>query len=262
MGADIKQLIFDWDDVTGAAYYRLLVKVGTGAFKPLIDNIPASTTQVRLSIAVHLLKWANTRYAVAACNTSGCTNSAAIVPQNLMLDSIGYFKASNTDPGDTFGRELVLSDDGRTLAVIAPRSKTAMPRASTATRLTTVRGNPAPCMCSVARATAGGRRPTSRPASTSRGNPSARPSRVYRGKAIAINADGSMLAVGASQQDVPELSSAGVVYIYQKSSSGSWSLAATLNSPTPLPNDSHFGVSVDMSLDGRTLKVNSIAALR
>ena len=46
VGADIKQLIFDWDDVAGAAYYRLMYKVGSGDWKLLIDNIPASTTQV------------------------------------------------------------------------------------------------------------------------------------------------------------------------------------------------------------------------
>src|SRR5436305_1220083 len=58
VGADIKQLVFDWGDVAGAAYYRLLAQVGTGAFKPVIDNIPPSRTQARLSIAIHLQNWA------------------------------------------------------------------------------------------------------------------------------------------------------------------------------------------------------------
>jgi len=39
VGADTKQLIFDWDDAIGATYYRLLYKIGAGAYKPLIDNI-------------------------------------------------------------------------------------------------------------------------------------------------------------------------------------------------------------------------------
>jgi hypothetical protein len=34
VGADIKQLIFDWDDVAGAAYYRLLVQVNADPYKP------------------------------------------------------------------------------------------------------------------------------------------------------------------------------------------------------------------------------------
>ena len=29
--------------------------------------------------------------------------SDAVFPQNLMLDTIGYFKASNADPGDRLG---------------------------------------------------------------------------------------------------------------------------------------------------------------
>ena len=48
----------------------------------------------------------------------------------------------------------------------------------------------------------------------------------------------------------------GVVYIYQKPSSGSWSLVQTLESPNG-PADRDFGSSVEMSVDGRTLKVNS-----
>src|SRR5689334_20567507 len=120
VGADIKQLVFDWDAVAGVTYYRLLVRAGTAPYKPVIDNIPASSTRVRLSISAHLLRWTRTHYALAACNASGCTNSAEISPQNLMLDAIGYFKASNTETGDQFGRSLVLSDDGRTLAVVAP----------------------------------------------------------------------------------------------------------------------------------------------
>ena len=116
VGADIKQLTFDWDDAAGAAYYRLMYKVGSGAWKPLIDTIPASTTQAKISVAVHLQSWSLLRYAVAACNPDGCTNSAPVFPQNLMLDTIGYFKASNADRGDRFGHTVMLSADGRTLA--------------------------------------------------------------------------------------------------------------------------------------------------
>ena len=70
VGADIKEFVFDWDATAGASFYRLLYKVGNGAFKPLIDNIPASSTQVRLSVAVHLQSWSLLRYAIAACNAA------------------------------------------------------------------------------------------------------------------------------------------------------------------------------------------------
>ena len=79
-----------------------------------------------------------------------------------------------------------------------------------------------------------------------------------RNKTLAINADGTLLAVGARGLDTPGIGDAGVVYIYQRSSSGSWSLAATLNPPAPVQLEG-FGVSIDMSLDGRTLKVDSAA---
>ena len=259
VGADIKQLIFDWDDVNGVAYYRLMVKGGTAPYKPLIDNIPASSTQVKLSIAAHLLRWPYTRYAVAACNTSGCTRSADISPQNLMLDSIGYFKASNTEAGDQFGRSLVLSDDGRTLAVVGP---------SEDSNAAGVNGNQADNSSSYGdtgavyvfhRTSSGWRQEAYIKAGVNQPNQWFGTSSFFAtGSALAINANGSLLAVGAPNQGVAGKNADGVVYIYQKSSSGSWSLAATLNAPTPLPND-EFGASVDMSLDGRTLKVDSFA---
>jgi len=253
VGADIKQLLFDWDDVTGAAYYRLLVQVGTSAFKPVIDNIPASTTQARLSIAVHLQNWANTRYVVAACNTSGCTKSAAVLPKNLMLDSIGYLKASNTDPGDAFGHSLVLSDDGATLAVVAEAEDS---------NASGVNGNQADNSSESSgavyvfhRASSGWRQEAYLKAGVNVPRQffgSTRNSLL--GRALAINANGTLLAVGTPEQGgVAGSLLGGVVYIYQKSTSGSWSLVQTLASP----NEIVFGSSVDMSLDGRTLKVDS-----
>ena len=256
MGADTKQLIFDWDDAIGAIYYRLMVKIGSGAYKPLIDNIPAPTTQVKLSIAAHFLPWTLTRYAIAACNTSGCTNSAAVNPQNLMLDSIGYFKASNTESNDQFGTTVVLSDNGRTMAVAAPQE---------ASNATGVNGNQADNSSRASgavyvfrRVTSGWRQEAYLKAGVNQVSEWFGNSLDRRNKSLAINADGTLLAVGARGLDTPGIGDAGVVYIYQRSSSGSWSLAATLNPPAPVQLEG-FGVSIDMSLDGRTLKVDSAA---
>ena len=255
VGADIKQLIFDWDDVSDAAYYRLMVKGGTAPYKPLIENIPASSAQVKLSIAAHLLRWPYTRYAVAACNTSGCTRSADISPQNLMLDAIGYFKASNTDPGDTFGGSLVLSDDGRTLAVVA---------IGESSNATGVNGDQADnssggsgAVYVFHRTSSGWRQEAYLKAGVNQPQQRFGSFLFESGSALAINANGSLLAIGASEQDVGGIRRAGVVYIYQRSSSGSWRLATTLTAPTPLLSD-YFGFSVDMSLDGRTLKVGGV----
>jgi len=255
VGADTKQLIFDWDDAVGAGYYRLLYKVGSGAYKPLIDNIPAATTQVKLGVPVHLQSWSLIRYAVAACNTSGCTNSAAIFPQNLMLDSIGYFKASNTDAGDNFGNSLVLSDDGRTLAVNAE-----VERSSASGVNGNQADNSSPWSGAVyvfRRASTGWRQEAYLKAGVNHSDQYFGSAANLPGKAIAINANGSLLAIGTPLQEDPiTFAPVGAVYIFQKSSSGNWSLAATLRSPSP-EEGYQFGHSVELSLDGRTLKVNS-----
>ena len=120
MGADIKLLRFDWEPVAGAAFYQLKYRPsGNSAYQLVGERIPATITQTEQSLAVHLQDWAGMRFIVAACNSAGCTNSAALNPRSLMLETIGYLKASNTDPDDGFGRSVVLSDDGYTLAVTA-----------------------------------------------------------------------------------------------------------------------------------------------
>jgi trimeric autotransporter adhesin len=253
MGADLKQLIFDWEPVPGATHYRLFEDTG-GGYTRVSDDIPAWRTRARLNVAVHLQRWSSTRYKVAACNRSGCTRSAEVNPQDLMLDTIGYFKASNTEAGDNFGRTVLVSADGQTLVVSAQGEDS---------NATGVNGNQA-----------------------NNGSPSSGAVYVYRRqggqwtqeaylkagvnepeqyfgsgypfdfRAVAMNADGSLLAIGAPDEDVGGALNPGAVYIYARAESGSWSLTATLHSPSPLSND-YFGTSVDMSLDGRTLKVNT-----
>jgi hypothetical protein len=254
VGADTKQLIFDWDAVAGASYYRLLVKIGSSAYQPVVDNIPASTTQVKLAIAVHLQRWSVTRYRVAACNASGCSHSATILPQNLMLDTVGYFKASNTDIGDFFGWTVVLSDDGRTLAV------TAIGEASNATG---VNGNQADnstlnsgAVYVFRRTGSGWRQEAYLKAAVNQPEQFFGSGFDIDSRALAINGSGTMLAVGAPAQDVGDAIDAGAVYIFERAGNGSWRLTRTLLSP-PVPNTRAFGISVEMSVDGRTLKVDS-----
>ncbi len=253
VGADIKEFVFDWDAMAGASFYRLLYKVGNGAFKPLIDNIPASSTQVRLSVAVHLQSWSLLRYAIAACNADGCTNSAAVFPQNLMLDAIGYFKASNAGPGDRFGHTVALSDDGRTLAVSAPQEDS---------NATGINGNQADNSASNSGAVYVFRRVGNdwrqeayikagvRQAGMRFGSDLA----THR-RALSLSGDGSLLAVGAAEENLGGMSKAGAVYLCQRSSAGTWHLVTRLRAPTPAAND-HFGFSVDLSDDGRTLKAD------
>ena len=125
MGADLKLLRFDWEPVAGATFYRLWIKPGGSRYIAVGKRIPASITHTEHAIAVHLQDWVRTRYVVTACNSGGCSHSAALNPRNLVLETIGYLKASNTDPFDFFGHDVVVSDDGRTLAVSAQHESSA-----------------------------------------------------------------------------------------------------------------------------------------
>ncbi len=70
-----------------------------------------------------------------------------------------------------------------------------------------------------------------------------------------MSADGSILAVAAPREDVHGVQDAGIVYVFRRARNA-WGLVATLHAPEPLFRD-FFGSSLDMSHDGRTLKVIS-----
>jgi hypothetical protein len=254
VGSDIKQLIFDWDSTAGASYYRLMQRVGSGSFRPLIDNIPASNTRVTLSVAVHLHSWSLLRYAVAACNAEGCTLSNTVFPQGLMTDAIGYFKASNTGTGDAFGHAAVLSDDGRTLAVAARHEDS---------NASGVNGNQSDnsspdsgAVYVYRRVTSGWRQEAYLKAGINQPGQMFGSASFFGRGALAVNGNGTLVAVGAPDQTIDGVLRAGAVYVYQRATSGSWSLVATLQSPEPSRVEL-FGYQLDMSLDGRTLKVSS-----
>jgi len=115
---DIKQLVFSWDAVAGAEYYRLLENAdGHSGFTQVGDDIPAGTLTAARDIAVHLVDWVEAQYLVEACNIGGCNSSSVITVTDVMLDTIGYFKAATPEVG--FGTNLAMSTDGDTLAVNA-----------------------------------------------------------------------------------------------------------------------------------------------
>ena len=123
VGANMKELVFNWEPVPGAGTYRLYANTAArGYFEPVNDQrIPASRPRAAIPIAVHKQLWSTTRYLVQACNLAGCTRSNEVAPTNQqMLDSIGYLKSSNTGSNDGLGAQVALSADGSTMAVSAP----------------------------------------------------------------------------------------------------------------------------------------------
>jgi hypothetical protein len=260
--ANLKELVFDWERVPDAWTYWLLERpydpTRRTYFTPIQDRLSSTRTRTTLPVAVHQFNWWETRYRVTACNSSGCTPSDDISPLDLMLDAIGYFKASNSEAGDAFGSNLALSADGSMLAVSAPGEDSSA---------VGVNGNQADNSSADSGAVYVFRRNGRswaqeaylKPGMSQPGQRLGAPIDTLT-KTMAISGNGEWLAVGAPAWDASAgggtLESSGVVYLFRRASSG-WALAATLQAPSPAAGD-QYGFSVDMSQDGRTLKVSSL----
>lgn len=111
-----KTLNIQWDAVADATFYRVLKDAdGASGFTQLGDDLTA--TETTDNVSVHLYNWQNARYMIEACNDAGCSASNEAGALQTVLSTIGFIKASNTDPLDWFGWSLALSSDGTTLAV-------------------------------------------------------------------------------------------------------------------------------------------------
>ena len=188
VSANTKQLLFGWNSVAGATYYRLLENPdGHSGFTQSGGDIPAGMLSITKNIAVHLHDWSNALYIVQACNSAGCTGSTESSVTEMVQDSIGYLKASNAEEGDSFGT-VALSGDGMTLAVGAWRE------------------------------------------------------------------DGGATGVNGDEGD-NSIQGSGAVYVFTFNGT-TWSQDSYIKALNPDTND-HFGYSVDLSDDGKTLAVGS-----
>jgi hypothetical protein len=114
LGFGVKELRFSWPAVAGADFYRLSENLdGVSGYVQVVTNLTALS--YNHTIPVHRRLGAS--YIVDACNTYGCTASAAQILGTNLTQAIGYVKASNTGAGDQFGFSVALSGDGNTLAV-------------------------------------------------------------------------------------------------------------------------------------------------
>ena len=133
----------------------------------------------------------------AGCETDQASNTSAgaayvFVRNGTTWTQQAFLKASNPGKEDWFGVRIAISGDGNTVAVGAP-TKTARRRASTASRTTSRRRRPAPCISTRAPAPPGRSRPTSRartrtPATSSEAR-------------SALSRDGRTMLVGARGED-------------------------------------------------------------
>ena len=257
-GANLKELTFDWDPVPGAYTYWLLERKESGEpFTRIGVRIPGSRTQAAVFVAAHLIDWDTTRYAVTACNTAGCTRSAPIDPKPLMLDVIGYVKASNTEPitqqwqpvVDNFGSGTAMSSDGSTL-VVAARGESSSASGVNGDQF----NNDSESSGAVYVYRRDGRRwrqeaylkdLVDAPHMRFGGHPDK----------LALSGDGTWLAVGAEVETVNGQVGAGRVYLFHRDASRTWTVHSVLAAPVPAYGN-YFGLSLNMSEDGTLLQVS------
>lgn len=118
----IKEVRLSWQFVNGVDSYRVMKSTDAGE---TYTQIGADTTVLSFTdpVDVHLNDWINLSYKVQSCvgqdEDEVCTDSNIISLLNSAR-ATGYFKASNTGAGDSFGYAIALSGDGNTLVAGAP----------------------------------------------------------------------------------------------------------------------------------------------
>lgn len=236
-----KTFNFSWDAVDGADYYRLIeYPDGTpNNYRLVKEAIPASTLSVALEVP--LFSRAQARYALDACfelqRFKKCREVASRAVSGDLVDSIGYFKASDAGWNKLFGRRVALSDDGRTLAVVNG-GQGDPPNPDTQGQLYIFTKEDTGWIESF----------TDRPpyADLFKFEPS-----------LSLSGDGKTVAIGAGniETDGQPQPHPGSVVIYQYEND-TWSDVLTLSGAN-LNNDDNFGYSVSLSQSGDTLAVGS-----
>lgn len=241
VSAGLKQLHFSWAAVTSATRYRVLFNPdGVSGYAPLSaasDNL--NVTNYDWDISVHRINWPKAQFILEACDLKNtCLPSANVSALNVMVSTIGYFKASNAGANDQFGYSVALSADGNTLAVGAPYEDSAATGINNIspgqgdntsvdsgavyvyTRILGIWTQEAYVKASHSRATS------------------------YFGWSVALNSVGNTLAVGAWAENA--------TYVYTRNA-GVWTEQAFLKDPTP----KSFGMSVALSHSGDTLAIGA-----
>jgi hypothetical protein len=257
----VKTFRFDWTDVSDATHYKLLENPDSSAgFTQVGSDIPQGTQSI--DHVVPLYARLSAQYILQSCNVVGCTDAASVAVSGSLVDSIGYFKASNTEAGEQFGGAVALSADGNTLAVGARRE------GSDAVGIDGDQGNNlalnSGAVYVFSRDSAGvwSGTPTYVKASNTEAND-------FFGGAVALSADGNTLAVGALFEDSEAVgiggdqgnsvvgSASGAVYVFSRDNAGVWSGTPTYVKASNTEANDFFGGAVALSADGNTLAVGA-----
>ena len=260
-----KTFRFAWTGVSDATSYKLKEAVTTDSGYVLINEVASNgfdhldgTGTNRFDHVVPLYGRLNAKYILQSCNSIGCTDSPEVFTSTKvaqMVDSIGYFKASNTGTLDNFGFSVALSSDGNTLAVGA------MGESSNATG---INGD----QTDNSLAGAGAAYVFTRTGTTWSQQAYLKASNTGVGDRfgfeLSLSSDGNTLAVGApdeksnatginGNQTDNSLAIAGATYVFTRTGA-TWSQQAYLKASNTSAND-YFGLKLSLSSDGNTLAV-------
>jgi hypothetical protein len=236
----------DWMPTPRAEYHRVYkTRDSLDDFQPVTGNLV--TGPYIDDIGIHLENWATLRYRLDACNVSGCASNYTLPLTGHSEHSMGFFKASNTEPNDWFGLFTAISGDGNTVAIAAPAEDSGS---------TTINGDE----FTLSKPDSGAVYVFVRdPATNSwfqQAHVKASGSQIGLafGWGLSLSHDGDTLAVGV-HADPTGANASGSVYVFSRSGT-TWTEQAYLRASN-LGQDDQFGMSVALSGDGNTLLVGA-----
>jgi cysteine-rich repeat protein len=255
--AQVKQFELSWPPSLGAEHYQLLELVDDH-FEPVGGDILGES--LSLTMPLHLPTSAS--YKLRACkNVDACAESDVVERQDPLAEAVGYFKASNTDVGDDFGRIVAISGDGNTLAVAATNEASGAPGIDNDYQTDNSAPHAGAVYIFVRSGTTWSQQAYVKPFNTETGD--------EFGNALALSDDGDTLAVSAvlessiltgvstpvvGDPDIDGAFRSGAVYVFARDDGESWSQQAYVK-PSNTGEERRFGWSLSLSGDGDTLAV-------
>jgi hypothetical protein len=237
---------------------------GTDVSATASDSSATVSINSGASASVTLAVGDNTITIVVTAEDRIATRTYSVVVTRLNFAQEAYIKASNSGVDDTFGGSVALSSDGNTMAVGAQNEDS---NASGVGGDETNDGaTNSGAVYVFARGTGGA---WTQQAYLKASNTDADPAFAedFFGLSVAISADGSTLAVGATREDSiatgvngdetdNSAQFAGAVYVFTRNTGGVWTQQAYVKASNTGAVD-FFGRSVALSADGDTMAVGA-----
>lgn len=251
----IKEFRFFWDDVPDATFYRLLENVDGGSgFVQVGETVNSGIGE--LFYEVPLFEKRDALYLFESCNSNGCIDDGEYFLDSNFEDGLGYFKSSNAENGDFFGKSVALSRDGKILAISANGEDSSS---------SGIDGNQLDNSMSIAGAVYIFVKENSSWSQSSYIKASNTGANDHFGHAIKLSGDGNTLAVSALYEDSNSSGvngaqndlgvATGAVYLFKKSAN-IWNQVAFIKASNS-QQGTRFGFALDLSDDGKVLVVGA-----